>query len=71
MDCNPWADTHLRLRKARLDATLWMPDPAGGWSRPPMPLTLADKMSTEPVQSGRGESSFISFQTAAELRYGR
>jgi hypothetical protein len=27
MDCNPWADTHLRLRKARLDATLWMPDP--------------------------------------------
>jgi hypothetical protein len=32
------------------------PTLAGGWSGPTMPLTLADEMSTEPVQSGRGEN---------------
>ena len=46
-----------------------MHDPASGWSGLPMPHTLADKMSTEPVQSGRGES--LEFPVEELLRRAR
>lgn len=46
-----------------------MPDRAGGWFGLPMPLTLDDKMSTEPVQSGRGES--LEFPVEELLRRAR
>ena len=46
-----------------------MPDLAPGWSGPPMPLTLADEMSTEPVQSSQGES--LELPVEELLRRGR
>jgi hypothetical protein len=48
MDCNPSGRHPPAASQAGREATLWMPDPAGGCSGPPMPLRSPTRCLVSP-----------------------